>query len=53
MSWEERMPCQPVTDEEAWLAVWNGEVEGDYYVSDDETWANVTQLAAWRVHGRR
>lgn len=38
-----------VTDEREIAAVWEGEIVGDYYDSDGETWASIDSLIAWRV----
>jgi hypothetical protein len=47
--WQSRMPSQPVTDLAEIMAVWEGEVDGFVYTSDDEVWADVQSLERWRA----
>ena len=47
--WQARMPAHPVTDINEILAVWEGNVDGFVYTSDDEVWADVQSLARWRA----
>lgn len=38
-----------VTDLDEIVAVWEGEIAGDFYDSDGETWAYEPSLQAWRA----
>lgn len=44
-----QIKLDPDTDLDEIEAVWQGDIIGDYYTSDDETWACLQSLEAWQL----